>query len=64
MTTAIRIARRWHEWKLNEQRILRTLDCYELQKQVGKFRERHPECREWRWRTKTIQGGMLVQRVK
>jgi|GEM_PF-6096408 len=54
------IARRWHEWQVGEQRIIRTLDCYQVQSQVGKFRKKHPECREWRWSTRSIEGGAIV----
>ncbi len=58
------IARRWHEWKIGERRLIKTLTFREIQSQVGKFRSRHQECKEWRWRTKTVRDGILVERVK
>lgn len=64
MTTAIRYARMWHEWRLGESRIIRTLDRYQIQSQVGKCRKKHPECIEWRWTTKTLPDGVEVTRVR
>lgn len=61
---AQRIARRWDECEIGEQWLLRTLDCYGVQKQVGKFRERHPLCAGWKWTTRSVAGGVIVKRVQ
>lgn len=63
MQTEIRYARRWHEWRVGEERMIRTLNCYQVQSQVGKVRKKHPECRTWRWSTRSVDGGLLVRRI-
>lgn len=60
----IRYARRWNEWKRGEVRIIRTLDCYQIQSQVGAMRRKHPECAVWRWSTRKLDDGSVeVRRV-
>jgi len=59
-----RYARRWHEWKLGETRIIRTLDCWQIQSQVGKVRKKRPECAALRWTTRKLDDGSVeVRRV-
>jgi len=63
-TSEIRYARRWNEWQLGEVRIIRTLDCYQIQSQVGTMRRKHPECAAWRWSTRKLDDGSVeVRRV-
>ena len=64
MTTAIKMARRWHEWRLGERRVIRTITVSQIHSQVGKMRARRPECNSWRWTTRTVEGGILVERVR
>lgn len=52
------------EWKLGETRIIRTLDCWQIQSQVGKVRKKHPECAAWRLTTRKLDDGSVeVRRV-
>lgn len=67
MSTATRrlIVRNWHLMQVGDQKTIRTLDCYQIQSQVGKVRSKRPECREWRWSTRTQpDGSVLVERVR
>jgi hypothetical protein len=64
MISEIRYARRWYEWKLGETRIIRTLNCWQVQSQVGKVRKKRPECAGWRWSTRKLDDGSVeVRRV-
>jgi hypothetical protein len=68
MTSTTRYARDWHTMQIGDIREIRTLTCYQVQSQVHWVRKRRPECRDWRWRTRTtgdLRGPVLiVERVK
>jgi hypothetical protein len=67
MTTTT-YARAWHLMQVGDIREICTLTCYQVQSQLGKVRQRRPECRDWRWRTRTagdLRGPVLiVERVR
>lgn len=64
MTVATKYARRWHEWRVGERRLIRTITVSQIHSQCGKMRARRPECSSWRWTTRAVDGGILVERVR
>jgi hypothetical protein len=64
-TTRPPIARNWIGMQVGDTKIIRTLDCYQVQSQVGKVRKKHPECSDWRWSTRSLPDGSIeVRRVR
>jgi hypothetical protein len=54
----------WPKWEVNQVKVFPLKTVYELQTAAGKFRKRHPECSEWRWRCVTERHGVVMRRIK
>ena len=60
-----RTKRNWHTMALGEQRVVSGLTIYQVQSQVYWVRKRRAECKDWRWKTRTVDSGdVVVERIE